>query len=278
MIRLGPAGKPIGFKGSFLDCAPYLNEIGLNAIEVQFVRNIWMNEKQAIEFGESARKNNILVSVHAPYFINLCSEKKEVLEASKLRIIESARLASLMNAEKVVFHTGFYGKLKPQEAYKIVKENFDEITNKLRKEKINVLISPETMGNETKFGTISELISLSLELKGVSFTIDFAHLHARYNGMFKKKEDYINMFEKIEKAMGKNYIKNFHSHFTCVLYNEKGERSHLPLSAKDPDFKILAMAIKEYGIDNCTIISESPILEKDALEMKKILKEVGARV
>ncbi|MCW1309880.1 MAG: deoxyribonuclease IV, partial [Candidatus Nanoarchaeia archaeon] len=69
MIKLGPAGKPIGFKGNFLDCTLYLKEIGLNAVEVQFVRQVWMNEKQAIEFGEKAKVNGISVSVHAPYFI-----------------------------------------------------------------------------------------------------------------------------------------------------------------------------------------------------------------
>ena len=271
MIKLGPAGKPIGFKGPFLSCLPFLKEIGLNAVEVQFVRNIWMKDWQAKEFGKEARRLGIKLTVHAPYFINLCSPKREVLEASKQRIIESCRLAELMGATHVVFHPGYYGKLKEDEAYKMVREALKEVSKKVKK----VLIAPETMGNKSKFGSEDELIKLAKEIKNVTVTIDFAHLHARYNGLFKRKEDFIKILEKFERELGRNYIKNFHSHFTCVKYDVKGERSHLPLKAKQPDFKLLAEALKELGINNCTIISESPILEKDALKMKEILEEVG---
>lgn len=271
MIALGPAGRPISFKGPFLSCLPFLKDIGLNAVEVQFVRNIWMKDWQAKEFGKEAKRLEIRLSVHAPYFINLCSPKKEILDASKKRILESCRLAELMGATHVVFHPGYYGKLSEEEAYKKVKNALEELSKNVRR----VLIAPETMGNKSKFGSEDELIKIAKEVKNVTVTIDFAHLHARYNGLFKSKEDFIKIFEKFERELGKNYIKSFHSHFTCVNFDSKGERSHLPLKAKQPDFKLLAEALKELGINDCTIISESPILEKDSLEMKKILSELG---
>ncbi|MCW1301425.1 MAG: TIM barrel protein [Candidatus Nanoarchaeia archaeon] len=271
MIKLGPAGKPLGFEGPFLECLEFLKELRLNAVEVQFVRNIWMKPEQAINFGKLARKLKIALSVHAPYFINLCSQDHEVLEASKQRIIESCRLAELMGASHVVFHPGFYGKLTRQEAYDVVKRALKEISKQIGK----VLIAPEVMGNATKFGDEDELIRLSKEVDKVTVTLDFAHIHARYNGKLREKKDYLDLFAKFEKELGREYIRNFHSHFTCVKFDRKGEKAHLPLSAKQPNFEELAKALIEYGINNCTIISESPLLEKDALEMLKILEGYG---
>lgn len=271
MIKLGPAGKPIGFKGPFLECLDFLRKLRLNAVEVQFVRNIWMKSEEAVRFGKLAKKLNISLTVHAPYFINLCSKDPKVVEASKQRIVESCRLAELMGASHVVFHTGFYGKLTKQEAYEVVKKALKEISKLVGR----VLIAPEVMGNATKFGEEDELIRLAREVDKVTVTLDFAHIHARYGGKLKGKEDYIDLFRKFERELGKEYIRSFHSHFTCVKFDGKGEKVHLPLSAKQPDFVELAKALKEYGIDNCTIISESPLLEKDAVKMLEILESYG---
>jgi deoxyribonuclease-4 len=274
MIRLGPAGRPISFEGKYVDCTPFLKKLNLSASEVQFVRRIWMRESIAREFGERARKDGISLSVHAPYFVNLCSSKKEVIRLSKQRIIESARLASLMNASHVVFHPGYYGKLSQGEAYRVVRDALKEIIDRLGKNK--VAIAPETMGNPTKFGTMDELISLCKEIKGLTLTLDFAHLHARYNGLFKSKKEYIKLLQKIEVELGKRYLENLHTHFTCVAYDpQKGEKHHLPLEEKEPDFELFARALKDYSLDSITIISESPILEQDSLVMRDILKRIG---
>ena len=55
--------------------------------------------------------------MHGSYFINL-SGKKEVVEASKRRLIACATAADWMGAYVVVFHTGFYGKFEKSFAFK----------------------------------------------------------------------------------------------------------------------------------------------------------------
>ena len=60
------------------------------------------------KLGIEAKKNDVRLSMHGSYFVNL-SGKKEVVEASKRRLIACAIAADWMGAHVVVFHTGFYG-------------------------------------------------------------------------------------------------------------------------------------------------------------------------
>jgi deoxyribonuclease-4 len=52
------------------------------------------------------------------------------------------------------------------------------------------------------------------------------------------------------------------------------ERYHLELKAKKPDFEPLVKEILKRKID-ITLISESPVLEKDALILKKMFEKYG---
>ncbi len=93
-VFLGPAGIPIGAKerkrsAGTIDGIRYVREVGLNAMEVEFVQGVKMSREAAQEAGEVARELGVRLSVHAPYFINLCSEEKEKVEASIARLEES---------------------------------------------------------------------------------------------------------------------------------------------------------------------------------------------
>jgi deoxyribonuclease-4 len=71
-----------------------------------------------------------------------------------------------------------------------------------------------------------------------------------------------------QKALGKKALKRMHIHLSGIEYGPKGEKNHLALD--DSDFKInhLFRALKEF---NCAgrILCESPIMEEDALNLKK---------
>ncbi len=93
-VFLGPAGIPIGAKekkrsAGTIDGIRYVREVGLNAMEVEFVQGVRMAREAAQEAGEVAKELGVRLSVHAPYFINLCSEEKEKVEASIARLEES---------------------------------------------------------------------------------------------------------------------------------------------------------------------------------------------
>ncbi|MFN4133105.1 MAG: TIM barrel protein, partial [Candidatus Hadarchaeales archaeon] len=94
MICLGPAGVPLSSKDrSTIGGLSHIASLGLNAMEVEFVRGVAMSNEMAQEVGEVARKLGIVLSVHCPYFINLCSDDRKKIEASKKRILDSAERA-----------------------------------------------------------------------------------------------------------------------------------------------------------------------------------------
>ena len=146
-IRLGPAGLPIGLKEArnTVEGIKFVHEIGLNAMEIEFVRNIYLDEKSSKIVGKISRDLDVKLSVHAPYFINLLSEKPLTVLRSKKLIIKCMKLASLMGASPVVVHAAYYGKLKPNEAFKKMVKITKEILLQTKKMKLNTQLSYETM-------------------------------------------------------------------------------------------------------------------------------------
>jgi len=121
------------------------------------------------------------------------------------------------------------------------------------------------MGKVSSWGTIDELKGVS-KIKGILPVMDFAHYHARYNGCLKSEGDFEGLLAEFEET-------NFpflHAHYSGINYTEKGERNHLPIDDKQPDYSLLKEPIRKrkYPI---TLICESPILEQDALRLKEIL-------
>src|SRR5207249_10685237 len=83
MIYIGPAGVPLSCKGrTTLEGLQHVQELGLNAMEVQFVRGIRMDEVYAVEVGELAKQLGVKLGVHSPYYTNICSDDEKTIEKS----------------------------------------------------------------------------------------------------------------------------------------------------------------------------------------------------
>ncbi|MDT7858443.1 MAG: TIM barrel protein [Candidatus Aenigmarchaeota archaeon] len=269
-IFLGPGGNCLTAKeSSTLGSFERLKELGLNAQEIEFVRSIYLSSKAAEEVGRQAKNYGIVLSVHAPYFINLLSDKNETLEASIKRILESIDRAERMGAKFVVVHAAYYGKLSKEEAFKKMKEITLKIIENMEKMGIKkTKLAYETMAKESQFADLDELLRLMKEVKSKLFTvcIDFAHLYCRDNG----KIDYSSILDKLKG------FKHIHSHFSNVKYNlntKKFVDIHIPLDSHPP-FEPLAKEILKRNFD-ITIISESPKLELDSLKMKETFEKLG---
>ncbi len=278
-VYIGQAGVPISCKKrdtlSGIECT---HELGLNLMEIQFVRRVGMKEEVMEQIREKAEELGVRLSIHAPYYINLASERKEVIKRSiEEWIFNSAKIGDKIGAKWIVFHPAAYGKRSPEETFDLVVKNLKKALEKIRKFK--VYLCPETTGKKGQFGSFSEILKLVKRIKHpkLLFCLDFAHMHAREGGWFYSKKDYSKIFERIEKELGEKYLKTLHIHFSCIKYTERGEKEHLELKAKEPDFSKFAEALKEWEaeIEEINIVSESPILEKDAIKMKKILKRKG---
>lgn len=252
-VSWGPAGTGgLGYEEALNKC----KELGLKAFECEFTYGVRMTNQQAKKIGELAKKLNIKLSVHAPYYINLASKDPKKLEASKKRILQSCERAHHLNASPVVFHAGFYQGREEKQVYEIIKKHIIDLQKSIKKNKYNTHLAPETTGKKSQFAGLDTLLKLKKQTN-CSICIDFAHLYARENG----KIDYDDIFKKIKS------IKNLHCHFSGINYTEKGERSHKLLEKSF--FNPLAKAIKKHKPSEITIINESPDVIGDAYKMKK---------
>ena len=268
-LLFGTAGIPLSSKGSATaEGIVAVRNLGLGAMELEFVRSVNISREKAPEVKKAAEEKNIILTCHAPYFINLNSLEKAKLKASIGRILNSARIANLCGAWSVAFHPGFYQKSTKEEAYKRIKAAMQEIASALKKEKNNVWIRPETTGKETQFGNIDEILELSREFDNVMPCVDFAHFHARTNGRYNTYKEFCEILEKIEKNLGKKGLENMHMHVTGIAYGEKGEKHHLNLKESDLKYGELVQALKDFKVKG-VVISESPNIEGDALLMQE---------
>lgn len=246
-------------------------ELGLGAMELEFVYGVKMKKEVAEETKKASEKNRVSLSVHAPYYINLNAQERKKIGLSKHNVIESARIGAIAGAAIVLFHPGFYMKIGPKMVYENIKVILGEILDEMKREKINMRLGLETTGKASAFGTLEENISLSEELKGVFPVIDFAHIHARGNGCLKGRKEVQEAIGKIPKR----FLKNLHIHMSGINYSEKGERNHLNLRDRKNDlpWKSILDVLKRKKVIGA-VISESPNLEEDALLMQKYWKKL----
>jgi deoxyribonuclease IV len=263
-IKIGPSG--LGPANTAEEVLEEYYKKGFGNCEIAFTYNVYLNNAQAEKIGKLAKKLNIKLSIHAPYYVNLNSEEKPKVHASMQRILKCCEIGNALGAKSIVFHSGYYGKnfakaKTPEEKRKIEEDTFQNIKKRIlemmeviKEKKWDVKLCPETMGKINVFGSVEEISRLVKET-GCSFCIDFAHILAR-----DKKVDY----EKIKKLFPQ---KEWHCHFSGIEYGEKGERNHINLK-KEQWKELLDNLPKEKEI---TIVCESPDRIEDCAEGLKIL-------
>lgn len=242
-------------------------ELGLSCMEVEFVRGVRMNARTARAVAEVAGKRGVKLTAHAPYFINLNAHEEEKVAASRERIIHTARIASLLGAEGIVFHAAFYLNDPPSEVYARVKEILEETVRVLRAEGNRVWLRPEVSGKGSQFGTVEEVLNLSAEIEGVAPCIDFAHWHAR-TGRFNSYEEFLALLKQVEGRLGRQALDHMHIHLSGIKYSKQGELRHLNLKESDLRYVELLKALKELEVTGL-VICESPDLEGDALLLQE---------
>ena len=269
-IYLGPGGIGIGAKErTTIGGIKHVAEIGLNSLECEFVRKVYLTEKTAPEIGDKAKELGISLTSHASYAINLCSNAKKVVEASKGMIIDTLKISEIIGAGCVATHIAYYSGLKPEQAIDTLKVNIGDMFDKTRQMGIkNVKLGIETMAKESQFGSLDEVISLCKQVKGIVPYIDWCHIFVRNNGEIH----YSEIFEKLKVLK----LDHIYSHFSNSKYNVNTKKFvdvHVPIDSRPP-FEPLAKEILERKL-NVTIISESPVLEQDSLKMREIFQGIG---
>lgn len=245
-----------------------IKEMDLDGLEVEFVHGVRMNEANQTLVNAFANEEDKLVTCHGPYYINLNSQEPEKIDASVERILETARMGKIIGAYSITFHAAFYMKQSPEDVYKTVYKSMEKICSTLEAEDNNIWVRPETTGKGTQWGTLEEIVALSKEFKNVLPCIDFAHIHARNNGIFNTYNEFSKMLEFVGNELGTEAFENFHAHLAGIEYSVKGEKNHLILEESDMNYKDLLKAFKNFNVKGA-LVCESPNIETDT----KLLKD-----
>ncbi|AEA46244.1 TIM barrel protein [Archaeoglobus veneficus] len=265
-LLFGTAGVPHASKDrSTAGGVKTISELGLDAMEVQFVRGVKMGETKAREVATMSEALGVALSVHAPYYVNLNSEDK--FEDSVKRIVDSVRIGSIFNARSIVFHAAYYQKSSKERVYERVRKGIAKVLEYMEQHGIKTILRSETTGKATQFGELDELLRLSQELENVMPCVDFAHIHARYR-RYNSYDEFCEILSKVEDVLGKEALKNMHMHVSGIDYGLKGEKAHLNLEESDFKYVELLKALKDFGVEGI-LICESPNLEEDAMLLKK---------
>lgn len=250
-----------------------IRELGLGCMELEFVRGVKMGREMAEKIRNVSREQGVALSVHAPYYVNLNSPEKEKVDASVLRIIESARVGYLCGAKNIVFHPAYYHRDRKPEVYKKIKDLLERMIKDLQGEGVIVTLRPETMGRHTQFGTLEEILNLSQEIEGVSPCVDFAHIHARTQ-RYNSFEEFSEILSRIEDALGREGLEDIQCHVSGINYGKVGEKNHLNFEDSDFKYRELAKALKEFNVKG-QVVCESPNLETDALLLQQAYREIN---
>lgn len=265
-LLFGISGLPIGDgkeKFEYKTGIAYLKNIGLDAMELPFVRSVNVSDRNKDGILKAKVQNDFYISAHGSYYVNLNSDDFEKQEQSMDRIVKGASALKKVEGRSLIFHTGYYLSDSPEEAYTTIVDNLRKLPY------FGIDYRLETTGKPTQFGTIEELVDICAEVPSCKLCIDFAHVHARGNGALKNYDDFCKILLLVEKKLGRNALDDLHMHMAGINYGEKGEKNHLPFEESDFQYIACLQALKDFKVKGC-IICESPILEKDALLLKEI--------
>jgi len=272
-IVFAPAGKPNSYGSrSFPHGLPdYLAEFGLNGFEFECGRGVNISKETYEAMPGIAVEHNISLSVHAPYFISLSSTEEETRLKSIRYILETARAAKRLGAERIVVHSGSCGKMKREDAFALALDTLKSARNALDEQDLkDIIICPETMGKINQLGTLEEVLKLCAFDERMLPCVDFGHLNARTQGGIKSGEDYADIFDAVENKLGSERLRKMHIHFSKIEYTAGGEKTHLTFADTcfGPDYEPLMEEIYKRRAEPFIICESHGTQAEDASLMK----------
>ena len=272
--KFGPAGNSDSFYASghksTLEAFGWLSEIGLDAYEYQAGSGLRTSDATLAAIGKKAKEHGILMSLHTPYFISLSGIETEKRLKSIDYITQSVKAAELLGADTIVIHSGSAAKISRSEAMNLARDTLERAAEAV--DGTAVKLGLETMGKVNQLGTLDEVIELCKTAKCYAPVVDFGHLNAREcGGVFPDADAYKRVFDKIGDALGDEFARNLHCHFSKIEFTGSGEKKHLTFADNDfgPDFEPLAEVIVKYGLAPRIICESDGTMAEDALSMKR---------
>ena len=284
-LRLGPAGVPLSCKGrTIVEGMDDITALGLDAMEIQTVRTVQPKHfDQYWQAGILSWNSDLEMNLHGPYYAELLGSRRE-RNRTLTKMEASMQAGKIVNARHLVYHVGPYGEYEPgAEANEQVANIFSGVVDRVHqiwgdkseeedyaafpwvhKSKPS-LVGIETSGRQDLWGTVEEVIEVCNHVDGTVPVLNMAHIHARGHGSMRTSEDYSELFEQVRKDYGG---KKFYCHFAGIEHRMGNALHYTQIKKSDLKFEPFAEFLAEEGswLD-ITIISDSPLLEHDAMYM-----------
>ena len=273
----GPAGNAENFPyKSSADAPKWLKEIGLDCYEYQCGKGIHVGEESARKIGLAAQEHGIVLSLHAPYFINLANP--EALQKTAGYITEACRVADWMGAGRVVIHSGALMKRTRREALDTALRSLKEVIAVCDSAGFgHITLCPETMGKINQLGDLDEVLELCTVDERLLPCVDFGHLYARSLGVDDGAEAMERILDRMAEVLGPDRACRFHSHFSHIEFTpgggEKCHRTFADDGGYGPDWTPLAQAVARRGWSPTFICESAGTQAEDALTMKKVYQK-----
>lgn len=277
-FRFGTVGSPISTPkkpGGSVGAIQRTAELGLGAMELGWVQSVRVTEQTCAAIRAAGQEQGVLLSVHAPYFINLNANEEEWPKSRK-RLMDAAIYGNLAGATDIIFHPGSYFGAPPEQVLPLAIERLAGCVAELRTAGNPAVLRPETMGKAAMLGSFEDTLEMSRQIPGVLPCLDFAHLHARAgDGSMNSYDEWARLLEAYGATLGQQALGSLHIHMSGIEYSPKGEKNHLPLAEADFDLQALLRALRDFHAGG-RILCESPVMEDDALLMQQSWKDLIA--
>ena len=287
-VKLGPAGVPLSCKGrTIVEGMDDIISLGLETMEVQTVRMVAPQHfEQYWQAGVLANKTDFEMNIHGPYYSELLGGKVE-RGRSLAKIEATLQAARTINARHITLHAGHYGDFgRGQAANQQVANVFSGIVDRVHeiwhddedefpvfpwiKNGTPSKIGVETSGRQELWGSLEEVLEVVNHVEGTVPVLNIAHIHARGHGQMRTSEDYGELFDMVRETIG---TKEFYCHFSG-LSTEPGTPCTTPNQEVDLNFEPLAeFIVEDGGWLDITLISDSPLLEHDAMYMMQNIEK-----
>lgn len=282
MIKFGPSGNSQSFYDEGNDgteqAALFCKRRSLDCFEYSFGRGVRMSDAKASSIADAFRRENVEISVHAPYFINFANPDAEMALKSFGYVLDSAKMLFKMGGNRLVFHPATEGKLSRAEAVALTADRLKCLRDLIYENGMqDIKYCPETMGKLAQIGTVEEVTSFCLIDPCFTPCVDFGHVNARERGSLKTVTDYKIRLEYMLEKLGYERMKHFHVHFSKIMYSAKGEVKHLTFedTLYGPEFEPLAVALKDLKLEPYIVSESAGTQAEDAAEMKRIYQSIS---
>lgn len=276
--RFGTAGLADSYTVKKFDpaaIAAYTAGFGLTAFEYQCGRGVRLAHDKAAALGAACAGQNIVLSVHAPYYISMSSLEEDKRLNSIDYLLQSCALVKALGGRRVIFHSGSCGKQSREAALEKALDTMARAVKACDEAGYgDCILCPETMGKINQLGTLDEVLALCGVDERITPCIDFGHLNARTLGGIQSKADYAAILDRMAEALGDERARRFHVHFSRIEYSKGGEKRHWTFAETQfgPEPQPLMELLAERGLAPVVICESAGTQAEDACTMQQMYR------